>query len=90
LRDLKLVEPTESAVVSGLYVGLLAGRTLRGMALDLTERGVPSPKGRAGSTRGVIEDLLETPSTSERRTACAISETGRTRTSVSKATAPGG
>jgi DNA invertase Pin-like site-specific DNA recombinase len=53
------IDPTESAVVAGLFAGLLAGQTLRGMTRDLTERGVLSPKGRAGWTHGVVKDLLE-------------------------------
>lgn len=53
------VEPTEAAVVASLFADLLAGKTLRGMARELTERGVRSPKGRAGWTHGVVKDLLE-------------------------------
>jgi len=46
-------------VVAGLFAGLLAGQTIRGMARDLTERGVLSPMGRAGWTHGVVKGILE-------------------------------
>jgi hypothetical protein len=52
-------DPAESAIVAGLFAGLLAGKTLRGMARQLTERGVLSPKGRAGWTHAVVKDVLE-------------------------------
>ena len=48
-------------MVAGLFAGLLAGKTLRGMARELTERGVLSPKGRADWTHSVLKDLLESP-----------------------------
>lgn len=38
------IEPTEAAIVREIAERLLAGETLRGIAIDLNARGVPTPK----------------------------------------------
>src|SRR5215212_7092555 len=52
------IEPTEAAVVAGLFGALLAGQPLRGIARDLTERGIRSPKGLGGWSHIVVKQVL--------------------------------
>jgi DNA invertase Pin-like site-specific DNA recombinase len=50
--------PVEAGIVRELFGLSLAGATLRGMAADLTARGVPSPKGQAGWTHATVKRIL--------------------------------
>ena len=53
--------PIEAGIVRELFGAALAGASLRGMAADLTTRGVPSPKGQAGWTHATVKRLLMSP-----------------------------
>lgn len=51
-------EPAEAAVLRELSRRVLAGASQRGLALDLTERGIPSPTGKPGWSDSTVRYLL--------------------------------
>jgi DNA invertase Pin-like site-specific DNA recombinase len=52
------VNPTEAAILVGMFDAALGGASLRGIATDLTERRVPSPTGLPTWTDGTVRYLL--------------------------------
>lgn len=53
------IEPAEAAIVRRIYHELLGGASLRGIALRLTEDGVPSPTGLTSWTDGTVRYLVK-------------------------------
>jgi site-specific DNA recombinase len=55
------LEPVNASVVRSIFDMALDGRSLRGIAANLYERGIPSPTGSPRWTPAVIRDLLLRP-----------------------------